>query len=119
MNPRPEPSFAVRRLAAPAGSLSVLAALVLIPFLLWHRVIRDVVASFHWSLTYAAVDLGPWLLLALGVAFLLPVAISSGLHPESRLYPRGRRSYFIWGVVLYLLGSVLVIELYNLWSYAH
>ena len=51
------------------------------------------------------------------MGFLLPVALSAGLHPESRLYPRRRSVYFIWGVVLYLLGIVLVLEVYNLWRY--
>ena len=49
----------------------------------------------------------------------VPVAVSSGLHPESRLYPRGRRSYFVWGVVLYLLGTLLAAQLFEVWGYAH
>lgn len=107
------------RLAAPAAALAVVTVLVVAPLLLWHRVLRDVLVSFHWSLAYLSGELGPWLLLAAGVGFLLPVATSAGLHPESRLYPRGRRAYFIWGVVLYLLGAVLVIQMYDLWNYAH
>ena len=51
--------------------------------------------------------------------FLIPVAVSSGLHPESRLYPRARRSYFVWGVVLYLLGALLAAQLFEVWGYAH
>lgn len=107
------------RLAAPSAALAILAVLVVVPLALWHRVLHDVLVSFHWSVAYLGGELGPWLLLAAGVGFLLPVAASAGLHPESRLYPRGRRAYFIWGVVLYLLGGVLVIQMYDLWSYAH
>ena len=59
------------------------------------------------------------LLLGAGILFLIPVAVSSGLHPESRLYPRGRRSYFVWGVVLYLLGTLLAAQLFEVWGYAH
>lgn len=117
--PQPRPRSLRRRLAAPGAALAVVIALILAPLLLWHGVLRDVLSSFHWSLTYAVAELGPWLLLASGVACLVPVALSCGLHPESRLYPRGRRSYFVWGVVLYLLGTALVVQMYDLWSYAH
>jgi hypothetical protein len=97
----------------------VVLVLAAVPLILGHRVLRDVLASFHWSLSYAFTELGPWLLMLTGVGFLVPVAISAGLDPESRLYPRARRVYFIWGVVLYLLGSVLAVELYDVWAYAH
>ena len=107
------------RLARPAAALATLLVLVAAPLALWHRVLGDVLASFHWSVSYTAADLGPWLLLLAGIAFLLPVAVSSGLHPESRLYPRGRRSYFVWGVVLYLMGALLAAQLFEVWGYSH
>jgi hypothetical protein len=66
-----------------------------------------------------ATALGPWLLLLAGIGFLLPVALSAGRHPESRLYPRGRAGFFVWGVVLYLLGSVLAVQAFDVWNYAH
>jgi hypothetical protein len=113
------PSATNRRLAPTGAALTIVLALTALPLLLWHRVLHDVLVSFHWSLSYAAGELAPWLLLAAGVACLVPVAASCGLHPESRLYPRGRRAYFIWGIVLYLLGIVLVVQMYDLWSYAH
>jgi hypothetical protein len=92
---------------------------LVVPLALGHRVLRDVIASFHWNLSYATAELGPWLLLLAGVVCLVPVALSAGLTPESRLYPRARAAYFVWGVVLYLLGSVLAVELFDVWSYAH
>jgi hypothetical protein len=49
----------------------------------------------------------PWLLLAGGLAFLLPVAWSAGMNPESRWFPRARGAYAGWGVTLYLLGFLL------------
>jgi hypothetical protein len=97
----------------------MLLLLLGVPLALGHRVLRDVIASFHWNLSYATAELGPWLLLLAGVVFLVPVALSAGLTPESRLYPRARAAYFVWGVVLYLLGSVLAVELFDVWSYAH
>jgi hypothetical protein len=107
------------RIARPLGALGVILVLAALPLALWHRVLSDVLVSFHWSLSYAAADLGPWLLLLAGVMFLIPVAVSSGLHPESRLYPRARRSYFVWGVVLYLLGAVLAAQMFEVWGYSH
>ncbi len=107
------------RLSATAPALGAVLLLAVAPLALGYRVLRDVLASFHWSLGYATAELGPWLLLLTGVVFLLPVALSAGLTSESRLYPRARRAYFIWGVVLYLLGSVLAVELFDVWSYAH
>jgi hypothetical protein len=107
------------RLSRPATALGVLLVLIAAPVALWHRVLQDVLASFHWNVSYAAAELGPWLLLLAGILFLLPVAVSSGLNPESRLYPRGRRSYFIWGVVLYLMGAILAVQLFEVWNYAH
>jgi hypothetical protein len=107
-----------QRLAAVGSALAVLAGLAAAPVIFWHQVCGDILDSFRWTLSYLAVDLGPWLLLAAGLAFLLPVALSVGLDPESRFYPRRRPLYFIWGVVLYLLGILLVIELYDLWKYS-
>jgi hypothetical protein len=107
------------RLTRPAGALGVLLLLAVVPLALWHQVLRDVLVSFHWNVSYAAAELGPWLLLLAGVLVLVPVAVSAGLHPESRLYPRGRRAYLVWGVVLYLLGAVLAAELFEVWGYSH
>ena len=98
------------RLARPAGALSALLLLAAWPLALWHQVLRDVIASFHWSLSYTAAELGPWLLLLAGILFLIPVAVSSGLHPESRLYPRARNAYIGWGVSCYLLGAALATQ---------
>jgi hypothetical protein len=107
------------RLTAPLCAFSVIAVLAAIPLLLWHRVLADVLASFQWKPVYLLGELGPWLLLAIGLGFLIPVAVSAGLDPESRLYPRGRGRYFIWGVILYLLGIAVVVQMYDLWNYAH
>jgi hypothetical protein len=105
------------RVAAVGSALAVVVGLAAAPLILWHGVFGEILGSFSWTLPYLAADLGPWLLLATGVGCLIPVALSARGNPESRFYPRGRRAYFIWGVVLYLLGIVLVVELYDLWMY--
>jgi len=41
---------------------------------------------------------------------LAPVALSAGRDPEHPKYPLRRRAYLVWGVVLYLLGFCLAVE---------
>lgn len=106
-------------LAAQSGAWAVLLLLLVVPVALGHRALHDVLVSFHWAPAYLFGELAPWALLVGGVATLVPVAASSGLDPESRFYPRGRRAYFIWGVVLYLLGVALTVQLFEVWSYTH
>ena len=96
-----------------------LLVLTAAPLAIWHRMLGDVLGSFHWSLTYVISELSPWFLLAVGIAFLVPVAVSAGRHPESRLYPRARRAYIAWGTVVYLMGLILAVEVAEVWHYAH
>jgi hypothetical protein len=102
-----------------ARAIGWLLALIASPIALWHRVIGDVLSSFHWSLKYVVAELSPWLLLLAALAFLTPVAVSSGRTPASRLYPRARRAYIAWGTALYILGCVLAVQLTEIWKYAH
>lgn len=102
-----------------AGAFGWVFAMALVPFALWHRVFADIIISFHWSFGYLVGELGPWLFLLAGAAFMVPVALSAGRDPESRLYPRARRAYFAWGTVLYLLGLVLTVQVATLWAFAH
>ncbi len=81
--------------------------------------VGDILTSFHWSFGYVFGELSPWFLLIAGVLFLVPVAVSAGRHPESRLYPRARRAYIVWGTVVYLLGLALAVQVDALWHYAH
>ncbi len=96
-----------------------LGVLTVAPLVIWHRVLSDIVASFHWNFAYVVGELSPWLLLLLGVLCMVPVALSAGRHPESRLYPRARRTYIAWGTVVYLLGVVLAVQVAALWHYTH
>lgn len=100
-----------------AASLGWLVVLSAAPVALWHRALADILSSFHWNLGYAATELTPWGLMLAGVAFMVPVAVSAGRNSESRLYPRRRRSYFVWGVVLYMLGAVMAVEVVDVWHY--
>jgi hypothetical protein len=102
-----------------AAAFGWLIALMIVPVALWHRVLGSILDSFNWSLTYLIGELSPWLLLAVGVAFLVPVAASTGRSPESRFYPRARRAYIAWGTVVYLLGLILAVQVAEVWHYAH
>jgi hypothetical protein len=44
----------------------------------------------------------------------VPVAVSAGMSPASRYYPRGRRAYLGWGLTLYLLGFALATQVSQL-----
>jgi hypothetical protein len=58
----------------------------------------------------------PWVLLGAGLLFLVPVAWSSGMDPESRWFPRARAAYAGWGVTLYLLGFFLAWQVAQIQS---
>lgn len=84
-------------------------AAVGLPLLLWHRVMSVEVRRFSLDWRYLS-GWTPWILIALGLCFLLPVAASAGLSPASRFYPRGRRAYLGWGITLYMLGFALATQ---------
>ena len=86
--------------------------------MLFHRVIADIASQFRLDGRYF-VEWAPWVLLVLGLAFLLPVAYSSGLDPDSRHFPRYRRAYAGWGITLYLLGIGLAVQVAQLYSLHH
>ena len=76
------------------------------PVLAFHGVIEVLAEQPRLELHYLTGWL-PWALLAGGLVFLLPVAWSAGMDPESRWFPRARGAYAGWGVSLYLLGLFL------------
>jgi hypothetical protein len=98
-----------------AGGFVVAAAL---PGVLFHRVILDIAHEARLDARYF-LEWAPWVLLALGLAFLLPVAYSSGLDPDSRWFPRFRRAYAGWGITLYLLGIALATQVAQLYALRH
>jgi hypothetical protein len=106
-----------RRQARFVGAAGFLVAATL-PGVLFHRVIADIAYEFRLDLKYF-VEWTPWVLLVLGLAFLLPVAYSAGLDPDSRFFPRSRRAYAGWGISLYLLGIALATQVAQLYELHH
>ena len=98
-----------RRNAQLVGLAGFIAAAGL-PFALWHRAIAAVASDFRLELDYLVTGWTAYGLIALGLLFLVPVVVSIGRSPQSRLYPRSRNAYAGWGVVLYLLGVALASQ---------
>jgi hypothetical protein len=95
-----------RRRARRLGAAGFAGAVAL-PLLLFHRVVAKIASEFRIDAAYLVAEWLPWVLISLGLAFLLPVAWSAGRDPTSRWYPRARNAYAGWGVTLYLLGLAL------------
>jgi hypothetical protein len=107
---RPSPHDGIsRRTARVLGWAGFLAALVG-PLVVWHDAIRMVATDFVWDLDYLIMGWTGYGLIAAGLLFMLPVVISIGHHPESRLYPRSRNAYIGWGITLYLLGCAIATQ---------
>jgi hypothetical protein len=104
---RPQPHDGIsRRTARLLGWLGLLAGAAL-PAIVWRRALSAVATDFSWDLTYLVMGWTGYVLIAAGLLFMLPVVISIGRTPESRLYPRSRNAYAGWGISLYLLGCGL------------
>ena len=88
------------------GGFLVAAAL---PPILWHRAIGAVASDFRLDLDYLSGWTG-YVLIVLGLLFFLPVVVSIGRTPASRLYPRSRNAYVAWGISLYILGLAIASQ---------
>ena len=113
---RQQALLARRRQARWLGASAFAAALVS-PVALFHGVVETLAAQPRLEVQYLTGWL-PWALLAGGLVFLLPVAWSAGMDPESRWFPRARAAYAGWGVTLYLLGFLLAWQVANIQSSA-
>lgn len=94
------------RLVGLAGFLTAAA----LPPLMWHRSIQAIATEFRFELEYLVTGWTGYALIGLGLLFFVPVLVSIGRSPESRLYPRSRNAYAGWGTSLYLLGLILASQ---------
>jgi hypothetical protein len=106
---RPSKQLLSPRSALLVGYSGFLLAAAL-PLVLWHRVIAAVASDFRLELAYLVTGWTAWGLIALGLLFFVPVVVSIGRRPQSRLYPRSRNAYAGWGVSLYTLGLALASQ---------
>lgn len=80
-----------------------------LPPVLWHRAIAAVAEDFRFDLDYLSGWTG-YALIAAGLLFFVPVVLSIGRTPASRLYPRSRNAYLAWGISLYILGFAIAVQ---------
>ena len=91
--------------------LAGLIAAAAIPVVLFHDLLSDVASTFEPSLNWLLTGASGFALIFAGVIAVTPVVISIGRTPDSRLYPRSRGSLAGWGVSLYLMGAMLLIQI--------
>ena len=106
---RQSKQFLTRRQARLVGVSGFLLA-ALWPPLVWHESIGAIASDFRLETEYL---LGGWTgygLIVAGLLFSLPVVVSIGRTPASRLYPRSRNAYAAWAITLYLLGIALASQ---------
>ena len=80
------------------------------PVVLWHRPMAMVIDDFKFEFEYLVTGWTAYVLIAVGLLFFLPVVLSIGRNPESRLYPRSRAAYAGWGASMYTLGVALATQ---------
>ena len=80
------------------------------PVVLWHRPMAMIAEDFRLELEYLVTGWTAYALIALCLLFFVPVVLSIGRRPDSRVYPRSRGAYVGWGVSLYTLGIMLATQ---------
>lgn len=98
-----------RRRAQIVGLAGFLGAAAL-PIAAWHKPIALIASDFRLDLNYLLTGWLGYALIAAGLLFLVPVLLSIGRHPESRLYPRSRNALLGWGVSCYIMGLALAVQ---------
>ncbi len=86
------------------------AGALLFPVIVWHRPIAIIASDFRIELEYLLTGWTGYGFIAAGLLFMVPVILSIGRTPASRLYPRSRNAYAAWGICLYLLGLALASQ---------
>jgi hypothetical protein len=92
-------------------ALCGLIAAGVLPAVVYHDLLSQVVRNFSLDAGYIAFGASGFALMALGLVASLPVVLSIGRNPDSRLYPRSRGALAGWGISLYLLGAMLVVQI--------
>ena len=92
------------------GAVFFALALAL-PVVLWRDVIADVaVATSPRDLKFFVTGWEPWVLMTLGLACFIPMAVADLRDRERRFYRPGSGAWAGWGVSLYLLGFGLATQ---------
>jgi hypothetical protein len=108
-NRRAELERAQRRRARRVGAVGFAVAAML-PVVLWHRVIADIASEFHLDAKYLITGWSPWVLMVLGLACAIPVALEDWRDRDRRFYRHGTGAWLGWAITLYLLGFALATQ---------
>jgi hypothetical protein len=106
---RADAQRARRRRARRVGAVGFVGAVVL-PVALWHRVVADIASEFRLDAQYLITGWSPWVLMALGLACFVPVALEDWRDRDRRFYRAGTGAWLGWAVTLYLLGFALATQ---------
>jgi hypothetical protein len=99
-----------RRRARRVGAVGFAGAVAL-PLVLWHGVIADIArAGTPDGLGLLVASWAPWVLMILGLACFIPIALADLRDRERRFYRSGTGAWAGWGVSLYLLGFALATQ---------
>jgi hypothetical protein len=91
--------------------LAGLVAAGAIPTWMFRDLAGHLAASFQPDLNWLFTGAIGFALMFGGLLASVPVVLSIGRTPDDRLYPRSRGSLAGWGVSLYLLGTMLVVQI--------
>jgi hypothetical protein len=82
-----------------------------VPTWIFRDLLGHLATSFEPDLSWLLTGAIGFALLFGGLLTCVPVVLSIGRTPDHPLYPRSRGSLAGWGVSLYLLGAMLVIQI--------
>ena len=92
------------------GLVGLLAAGA-VPAWVFRDLLDHLATSFELDLNWLFTGAIGFALMLGGLLASLPVVLSIGRTPDHPLYPRSRGSLAGWGISLYLLGAMLVIQI--------
>jgi hypothetical protein len=91
--------------------LAGLVAAGAVPAWIFRDLLSHLATSFQPTLNWLFTGAIGFALLFGGLIACVPVVLSIGRTPDHPLYPRSRGSLAGWGVSLYLLGAMLVVQI--------
>jgi CHASE2 domain-containing sensor protein len=106
---RRQREIAAHRRARRTGAVGFLAALLL-PIVLWHRVVANLIAAFRLDARYLIGGWSPWVLMAFGLGCVATAGIIDWRQRDRRFYAPGGAAWAAWGISLYLLGFGLATQ---------
>ena len=92
------------------GLVGLVAAAV-VPAWMFRDLLAHLANSFQPNMDWLLTGAIGFALMGVGLLASVPVVLSIGRTPDHPLYPRSRGSLAGWGVSLYLLGAMLVVQI--------